>query len=260
MIKSKAGAQIVAKNNSIANELEDEDRKGGGLVGIVIAVIIVVIWLLVFALLIKMDVGGFGTNVMRPLLKDVPVLNYILPNVSDDDVAAESGYRYKTLYDAIERIKELEAEAAIKDEQLSVNAETIEDLQNEVARLKVFEENQLAFEILKQKFDEEVVFTENAPDIEVYKSWYEEIYPENAADLYVKVLERLDYSAKVKDWAAVYSKMDAGAAADILEEMTGDLDLVTQILLNMNTNKRAAILAEMDTVYAAKLTHVMYPE
>lgn len=250
----------MAIDNRIVNELEDDDRKGGSLTGVIIAIIIVVIWLLVFALLVKMDVGGFGTNVMRPLLKDVPVLNYILPNVSDDDVAAESGYRYKTLYDAIERIKELEAEAAIKDEQLMVNAETIEDLRSEVARLKVFEENQLAFEALKKKFDEEVVFTENAPDIEVYRSWYEEIYPENAAELYVKVLERLDYSQKVKDWASAYSKMDAGAAADILEEMTGDLDLVTQILLNMNATKRAGILQEMDTVFAAKLTHVMYPE
>lgn len=250
----------MALNNRTLTELEDDERKGGGFIGVVIAIIIVIIWLLVFILLVKMDVGGFGTNVMRPLIKDVPVLNYILPNVSDDDVAAETGYRYKTLYDAIERIKELEAEAAVKDEQLLVNAETIEDLQNEVTRLKVFEENQLTFEALRKKFDEEVVFTENAPDEEVYKSWYEEIYPENAAELYVKVLERLDYSQKVKDWALAYSRMEADAAAAILEEMTGDLDLVTQILLNMSASKRAAILAEMDTVYAAKLTHVMYPE
>ncbi len=249
----------MARNN-ILNELEDDSEKSGGFTGVIIAFIIIVIWLLVFALLIKMDVGGFGTNVMRPLLKDVPVLCHILPNVSDDEVAAESGYRYKTLYDAIERIKELEAEALIKDEQLKVNAETIADLQVEVSRLKVFEENQLAFEILKKKFDEEVVFTENAPDIEEYKRWYEEIYPENAAEIYVKVLERLDYSQKVKDWAATYAKMDAEDAAAILSEMTGDLDLVTQILLNMNATKRAAILAEMDPVYAAKLTHVMYPE
>lgn len=247
--------------NITTDELDDDgERKGGGLIGAVIAVIIVIIWLLVFALLIKMDVGGFGTNVMRPLIKDVPVLNKILPTVSDDDVAAQTGYRYKTLYDAIERIKELEAEAALKDEQLAANAETIADLQNEIARMKVFEDNQLTYEALKKKFDEEVVFTDNAPDIEEYKSWYETINPENAAELYVKVLERLDYSKKVKEWASTFSKMEAAAAADILSEMTGDLDLVTQILLNLSATQRANILAEMDPVYAAKLTHVMYPE
>lgn len=251
---------MAKKNNEITGIDEDNEKRGGGLVGLVIAVIIVIIWLLVFALLIKMDVGGFGTNVMRPLIKDVPVLNSILPNVSDDEVAAESGYRYKTLYDAIERIKQLESEAAVKDEQLAADAETIADLQNEVARLKVFEDNQLVYEALKKKFDEEVVFTENAPDIQEYKSWYESISPDNAQELYVKVLERLDYSQKVKDWAATYTKLDAKDAAAILSEMTGDLDLVTQILLSMNSSKRAAILAEMDPVYAAKLTHVMYPE
>jgi len=249
------------KDKNITTELDDDgERKGGGLIGAVIAIIIVIIWLLVFALLIKMDVGGFGNNVMRPLLKDVPVLNMILPTVSDDDVAAETGYRYKTLYDAIERIKELESQAALKDEQLAADAETIADLQNEIARLKVFEDNQLTYEALKKKFDEEVVFTDNAPDIEEYKSWYETINPENAAELYVKVLERLDYSKKVKEWASTFSKMEADAAADILSEMTGDLDLVTQILLNLNATQRANILAEMDPVYAAKLTHVMYPE
>lgn len=251
---------MAKKNNTISELDEDGEKKGGGLIGAIIAVVIVIIWLLVFALLIKMDVGGFGTNVMRPLLKDVPVLNRILPNVSDDDVAAESGYRYKTLYDAIERIKELESQALLKDEQLAQDAETIADLESEIARLKVFEENQLIYEELKKKFDEEVVFTENAPDIEEYKSWYEEINPENAAELYVRVLERLDYSQKVKDWAATYAKMDSDAAAAILSEMTGDLDLVTQILLNLTATKRAEILAAMDPVFAAKLTHVMYPE
>lgn len=249
----------MAKRENITDEF-DEDRKGGGLIGFVIAIVIVIIWLLVFALLVKMDVGGFGNNVMRPLIKDIPVVNKILPSVSDDEVAAENDYRYKTLYDAIERIKELEEQALIKDEQLATNAELIADLQSEIARLKVFEDNQLLYETLKKKFDEEVVFTENAPDIIEYKSWYETIEPENAAELYIKVLERLDYSQKVKDWAATYSKMEPDAAAAILEEMTGDLDLVTQILLNMNATKRAAILTEMDPVYAAKLTHVMYPE
>ena len=53
--------------------------------------------------------------------------------------------------------------------------------------------------------------------------------------------------------------MEASNAAAILEEMTGDTDLVADILLNLDTDVRAAIMAEMDTVFAAKLTKVMYP-
>ena len=53
--------------------------------------------------------------------------------------------------------------------------------------------------------------------------------------------------------------MDAKNAAAILEEMTGNTDLVSDILLCMTSKQRAAILAEMDPVYAAKLTVIMYP-
>ena len=38
-----------------------------------------------------------------------------------------------------------------------------------------------------------------------------------------------------------------------------DTDLVSDILLCMTSKQRAAILAEMDPVYAAKLTVIMYP-
>ena len=105
----------------------------------------------------------------------------------------------------------------------------------------------------------DVVYTDNAPDISEYKSWYESIDSENAAKLYEQVVKDLQYSQQVKDWAETYSKMDAKNAAAILEEMTGDTDLVSDILLCMTSKQRAAILAEMDPVYAAKLTVIMYP-
>lgn len=238
---------------------DEEEKKGGTLVGILIAIVIIIIWLLIFALLVKMDVGGFGNNVMRPLIKDIPGLNMILPTVSDETVAEETGYKYRTLYEAIERIKELENEIAAYQESGGSNESIIAELIAENDRLKVFEENQLLYEENKKKFDEEVVFAEKAPDIIEYKTWYEQMYPENAAEIYEKVIERLQYSQKVAEWADTYSRMDAGAAADILQEMTGDLDLVAEILLSMKAQKRADILAEMDAVFAAKLTNIMHP-
>lgn len=238
---------------------EEEEKKGSAFVGILIAFIIIVIWLLIFALLVKMDVGGFGNNVMRPLIKDIPGLNMILPTVSDDTVAEETGYKYRTLYEAIERIRELENQLAAVQEAGGTNESLIAELVAENERLKVFEANQLAYEENKKKFDEEVVFTTKAPDIKEYREWYELIYPENAAEIYEKVIERLQHSQKVTEWADTYSRMDAAAAAAILEEMTGDLDLVAEILLAMKPQKRADILAAMNSVYAAKLTNIMHP-
>lgn len=62
--------------------LDDEDEEpgtGGKAIVALVALVIIAIWLAIFALVIKMDVGGFGSTVMTPLLKNVPVLNKILP-------------------------------------------------------------------------------------------------------------------------------------------------------------------------------------
>mgnify|MGYP007067313021 FL=1 len=70
----------------------------------------------------------------------------------------------------------------------------IAQLKAEVERLKVYEDNQENFLKQKEEFDREVVFTDNAPDIEEYKKWYEQISPDNAAQIYKEVCEKIQYS------------------------------------------------------------------
>ncbi|MBQ4282515.1 MAG: hypothetical protein IJB96_01140, partial [Lachnospira sp.] len=176
-----------------------------------------------------------------------------------EEVMEETGYRYKNLTEALTRIKELEAELATLQETNAASAETIAQLQAEIERLKVYEQNQLYYYELKEKFDREIVFNDKAPSIEEYKKWYEEISPDNAAKIYEEVLERLAHSEEVKSWSETFVKMDPENAAAILEQMTGDTDLVAAILLCMTPAQRGAIMAEMDPVYAAKLTKIMYP-
>ena len=254
----------MAKKKSkdeIEDELQEQDEeKEGGLLSklasLLIAIIVIAIWLAIFALLIKMNVGGIG-SMLRPYLKNVPVVNMILPAATDGETAEETGSSYKTLAEALDRINELEAQ--LKEYENNGSSEKIAELEAEVARLKVFEENAEYYQQLKDKFDTEVVYTDNAPDIENYKTWYESIYSDNAAKIYEQVIKDLAYSEAVKEWASTFGSMEASNAAAILEEMTGDTDLVADILLNLDTDVRAAIMAEMDTVFAAKLTKVMYP-
>ena len=49
-----------------------------------------------FALLVKLDIGGFGTT-LRPLLKDVPIVNKVLPVLTDEELAEEENYPYDSL-------------------------------------------------------------------------------------------------------------------------------------------------------------------
>ena len=68
----------MAKNKREKGE-NSGSNKG---VGILIGVLIVITWLSVMCLLIKCDVGGFGSRVLRPVFKDVPMINKILPDAS----------------------------------------------------------------------------------------------------------------------------------------------------------------------------------
>ena len=223
-------------------DLNDEEESSGGnkLLNAFIVVVVIAIWLVIFGLLIKMNVGGIG-SMLRPFLKNVPVINRILPEATDEEIAEETG------------------ELAQYKDAGTADSSTIADLQAEIARLKVFEDNAQYYQDLKDKFDREVVYTDNAPDISNYKSWYESIDADNAAELYKQVIKDLEYSQKIKDWAEAYAKMDAASAAAILEEMTGDTNLVSQILQCMTSKQRAAVLAEMDPVYAAKITKITHP-
>ena len=60
---------------------------------------------------------------------------------------------------------------------------------------------------MKQKFDEEVVFSDNAPDISNYQEYYEAIDPANAQVIYRQVLEQ---QKKDKEDKAMRENLDIG--------------------------------------------------
>lgn len=241
----------MAKNN---DEPREEESVGSKIVTTLFVILFVIIWLAIFAVLIKFDVGGFGSSVLRPILRDVPLINMILPEVSDEELAAENNYPYRNITEAMQRIEELEEMVAYLNEVNGKDVTQIAELQKEIERLKEFEDNQLAFEKRVFDFDKNVVFAENAPDIDEYRKYYEEINPENAEELYRQVVQQIQVDKRIKDQADMFKSMKAKDAADILSEMTGDLDLVAKILLNMKTKEAGAILAEMEPDMAAKIT------
>lgn len=242
----------MAKKNKNAGN--GEEKKGGGkLVTFIIILLVLLMWIITFAFLIKMDVGNLGTS-LRPMLKDVPVLKYLLPAVSDEQEAWENNYPFDTMEAAVARIKELEAQLDAATGSNTDHAKLIAELQAENARLKVFEDEQLEFAQRVEEFDRNVVFNDKAPEVEEYRKFYEEINPTTAEEIYRQVLELLEYDDLTQGEAERLVKMKPGNAAKILEEMNASIDLVAQYLLCMKTTESAAILEKMDTLYAA---HVM---
>ena len=254
----------MAKNKDIYDEdldIEDKQEEKGGnkFKTILIGIIFLIIWLGIFCVLIKLDVGGFGSKVMAPIFKDVPVINKILPSTDDAD---SSSYPYKSLADAITYIKELEKNLQDANDQISADNEKIAELNSEVERLKNFEQEKEQFEKIKKQFYDEVVFGDDAIPYDNYKKYYEEINPDYAETLYKQVLEKYMYDENYKELAKAYSTMKPKKAAAALYEMTGDLDKVVTILQNMDTENRAAILdalRDIDAVFCGKITVMLAP-
>lgn len=237
---------------------EEEETTGGKILIGVVAVFIVLIWLLILGLLIKMDVGGFGSTVLYPVLKDVPVVNKILPDVKEY-AKEDEAYAYDSVEDAVKRIKELEKELADAKSQKNDNDAQLADLEAQAAELKTRKDNEAAFEAKKEKFYEEVVFSDKAPDINAYKEYYESIEPANAEAIYKQVVQQQQQSAKVQEYADTYAKMKPAAAAEIMNTMQDDLPLVGKILWAMDAKSRAGILGAMDKDIAAAVTKLMEP-
>ena len=250
-----------------AKELESQEREldeqidGSSASVVIVTLFIILIWLGILVLLVKMDVGGFGSNVLTPILKDVPVINKILPSESTTETTKnEEAYGgYNSLKDAVEQIKTLEKQLDQAQSTNATYAEQIDTLKTEVQRLKTFEDNQVEFQKIKEQFYEEVVYAENGPGADEYRQYYEEMDPTSAEALYKQVIQTEAADKQMQEYANTFSNMQASEAAAILGNMTDNLDLAASILKNLDVSTRGAILGAMDSAIAARIVKIMDP-
>ncbi len=259
--KQKKEAKRRAKELAAQEAELDAESSGNGVAVFFVTLLLVVIWLGITVLLIKLDVGGIGTNVVAPIIKDVPVLNKILPKDSITETEdVESYYGYSSLKDAVEQIKYYEEQIANYQEINAANEEQIAALVAEVKRLETFEANQVEFQRIKTEFYDEVIYSEEGPGVEAFMKYFEGMDPETAAYLYQQVVTQETYSAEVEEYAQAYSEMKPKEAAGIFEAMTDDLNLAAKILGAMEADERGAILGVMDPEVAARITKIMEPD
>lgn len=247
------------KAREISDQEEELDGEPGGLPVFLVTALIVAVWIAILCVLVKLDVGGVGTNVLKPLLKDVPVVNKILPNERKREEEEDEYSAYGSVEDAVRQIRQLEQELQMAQEQNLAYANEIGELKEENSRLQNFEDDQLEFERLKNEFYEEVVYAENGPGVEEYQKYYESMDPATAEYLYQQTLQETSSSKELEDYVAAYSSMKAKDAAAVFDTMTSDLDLVAKILGAMSADDRAKILEQMDEENAARLTKMMDP-
>lgn len=257
----KKEAKQKAKEISAQEAKLSEDEEAGGVSVFLVTLVIVLIWIGILGLLIKLDVGGFGSGVLAPVLKDVPVINKILPSdavVTTDDEESYGGYT--SLREAVEYIKTLELELEQAQSASNVDSEELEQMQAEIDRLKTFEDAQVEFERIKTEFYEEVVYADKGPGPEEYQKYYESMDPATAEYLYKQVVQQNEADSQIQDYAQAYAEMKPKEAAGIFEAMTDNLELAAKILDQMSAEDRGKILGVMDPTVAARLTKIMDPE
>lgn len=250
-----------SKMSEESDDLDLEEESTGGKIAIFfVSLIILLIWLAIILLLIKWDVGGFGSTVLAPVLKNIPYVNRILPDGAVEELSTEeNAYAFDSLDEAVNKIKELEIQLAEAQNASTDDAAYITDLENQAAELQQYKLEEADFEAVKQKFYEEVVFSDAAPDIEEYKKYYESIDPANADILYRQVVEQTAANDKIDEYVKTYSSMKPKEAAAIFDTMTDNLQLVSDILENMDAQSRADILGKMNAETASKVTEIMKP-
>ena len=257
--EAKRRAKEIAKQE----EALEDDGESGGIATFGATLLVVALWIAVICVIIKLDVGGFGSAVLTPILKDVPVVNRILPgNSLTETTDGESYGGYTSLRDAVDQIKALELELERIQNASSGKDEEITALKAEVVRLKEFEAKTEEFNRIRNEFYEEVIYAEKGPGAEEYRKYYEEMDPTTAEYLYKQVVTQLEESKEIQDYAQAYSSasMKPKQAAAIFESMTDNLNLAARILKTMSAEDRGAILGVMDPYVEDKLTKIMDPE
>lgn len=258
--KQKKEAKKRAKEIEAQEAELSADDESGGFFTVIATIGIILVWVAILCVVIKLDVGGFGSKVLTPLLKDVPVVNLILPNSPDSGNISTDNGGYTNLNDATEQIKNLELQLQQAQTDNLKLQEDVANLKAENARLQEFEDKQVEFQRIKNEFYEEVVYAENGPGAEAYQKYYESMDPTTAEYLYKQVIAQLQEDKSVQDYASAYSSMKPKKAAAIFEQMTDNLNLAARILKTMSAENRGNILGEMDPAIAAKLTKIMDPE
>lgn len=251
--EAKRRAAEIAKQEEALGE-----DSGNGIVTLAATLLIVVLWLAVICVVIKLDIGGFGSGVLTPILKDVPILNKILPGTGITETVEPDSYGgYSSLEEAVAYIRQLELELERVQTASNTKDLDIEKLKAEVVRLQEFEKLQNEFQHIKTTFFERVV-DELGP--EEFEQYFAAMDPTTAEYIYRQVLIQNEASKEIEAYVLAYSAMKPKEAAKIFDSMTDNFALVAKILKYMDADSRGKILANMDVENAARLTKMMDPE
>lgn len=234
------------------------------IVGTLCFIGIILICAIIFGVCAKLDVGGFATNALAPIISDVPGIRNILPaNLQEkslDEIIAQDNINQQ-MQIASEEAKKAQAEAEKMSEEAAIEASKAEAKAQQEAELKAQEKAQAAEEARVKAQEQAKVQAEEQAKAEADAQAKQEAEAK-AAEAERKAQEdKAAQDEALADYVSTYANMKAQDAAAIFDNMMdGKSSTVVKILANMPADKRAAIMACMDLDNVTQITVLMEKE
>ncbi|MDR2938901.1 MAG: hypothetical protein LBV08_01130 [Clostridiales bacterium] len=229
------------------NNLEDKRPKKKSK----LPLILFILFLGLIAAVFSLNLFNVREKALYPLAKNIPIVKNLLP-----EEGGGSEYDGLSKENLIEMVKNLEGEIAQANEDYVALQERFNDRGGEIVNLQRYKDQIDQFNSDKSMFDEAVANN----DQKAFIQFYENMFPENAEELYKEAVSSVQNDKDLKKYANTFSSMDEGSAAEILEKLMGsDIELVVTIFKSVDTDTGAAILAQMDTDNAANIARRIAP-
>lgn len=236
MAKKEEGSKI----EPISRTSKKRKKKKSVWIGLIAVLLIgVVVW---------MNKESINRQVAK-WTKDVPILNEVFK-------LEEEPYLELSKEELVEQIKGLEQQVKGFNEEIQKGKREQELLQQKIASLEIYEGRYTEFIEQKNKWDEEIAKT----NPEIFIEQFEQIYPEQANQIYKELKQKEILTKEKKQYAKVIEEMDEERAAKALEKIVPtDPELVKLIFNGMQTERQGLVLSAMDSSIAAQTIKILSP-
>lgn len=217
-----------------------------------IVLLVTILLILGFIALTAFNVFGLRDNMLFPLLRNVPVINNIIPEpvyTDGADIAA-------TLAELEARTYTLTTENALLEEQLENLNQTIEQLQRDNTRLAEYE---MAFE--QFAIERETLYRNLAMENpEAFMIFFNTMDPALVEELFLDIIYAEIEWAEWQNYMASWINMSPVQVARVIESMlTTDMRLIVDVMLELPEPFRGDILNSLAPDSAAAVLRQMEP-
>ncbi|MCL2620100.1 MAG: hypothetical protein FWD97_04105 [Defluviitaleaceae bacterium] len=262
-----ANAGDPKSNKKMAKAMKKEQKKAAGKKSKVWLIILLAFVVIVggFTALVAFDVFGLRTNVVMPMLRNLPIVGPMFAEEYD----LETGLPVQT-YDPSATVAILEAQIAVMEQQLadatanyeaivdemSVLETTINEHELENERLREIEEHHMEILADRERFEREVA--EGNP--EAFNNFFATMHPELAEEIYTAAMNQRALDERWQNYLSSWGSASPINVARAIELMaTTDMPMIARVMVDLPVNQRVAIMNQLSTDTLAVLYRQMYP-